>query len=116
MNALEQLRERMAELTDLASIEMLASWDQLVMMPAAGVGARAQQLGVLARLAHERATAAEIGEWLQEIDGQALDEIDRDIVRLARRDWERARRVPEALAAELARASAAGQESWRVAR
>src|SRR5262249_33733511 len=34
----------------------------------------------------------------------------------ARRDWERARRVPDDLAAELARASADGQESWRLAR
>ncbi len=121
MSALEQLRERMAELADLASIEMLAGWDQLVMMPSAGAEARAQQLGVLARLTHERATAAEIGVWLDAIDaaarnGEALAELDRDVVRLARRDWERARRVPEELAAELARASAAGQESWRAAR
>ncbi len=121
MNALGQLRGRMAELTDLASLEMLAGWDQLVMMPPDGAQARAQQLGVLARLTHERATAAEIGGWLEEIDalasaGEALDELDGDIARLARRDWERARRVPEELAAELAEASAAGQESWRVAR
>jgi carboxypeptidase Taq len=121
MNALEQLRGRMAELNDLASLEMLAGWDQLVMMPAEGARARAQQLGVLARLTHERATAPEIGSWLEEIDGLAgagetLEEIDGDIARLARRDWERAQRVPEELVAELAEASAAGQESWRVAR
>jgi carboxypeptidase Taq len=121
MDALEQLRGRMAELNDLGSLEMLAGWDQLVMMPAEGARARAHQLGVLARLTHERATAPEIGSWLEEIDGLAgagetLGEIDGDIARLARRDWERARRVPEELAAELAEASAAGQESWRVAR
>ena len=111
----------MAELADLGSLEMLASWDQQVMMPVEGAVARAQQLGVLARITHERATAAEIGDWLEEIAaalraGEQLEEIDRDIVRIARRDWERARRVPEELAAELAQASAAGQESWRVAR
>jgi carboxypeptidase Taq len=37
-------------------------------------------------------------------------------VRVARRDWERARRVPAELAVELARASAEGQEAWRLAR
>ena len=127
MSAIESLRGRMAELADLAAIEMLANWDQLVMMPAEGAGARAQQLGTIALLTHERATSAEIGEWLQEIDaaldipgghaaGAVLDELDRDVVRLARRDWERARRVPDALAAELAQASAAGHESWRAAR
>jgi len=116
VDALEQLRSRMAELADLASVEMLLHWDQLVTMPVQGAAGRAQQLGALARLTHERATAAEIGDWLGELDGAVLDELDRDVVRLARRDWERARRVPDELAAELARASTAGQESWRVAR
>jgi carboxypeptidase Taq len=113
---MEKLRGRLAELADLASIEMLVGWDQLVMMPAEGAGSRAQQLGVLARIIHERATAEEVGGWLDELDGAALDELDRDIVRLARRDWERARRVPGELAAELASASTEGQESWRAAR
>jgi carboxypeptidase Taq len=70
----------------------------------------------MARLSHERATADEIGAWLEELDEAALDELDRDIVRLARRDWERARRIPRELAADLARASVEGQESWRLAR
>jgi carboxypeptidase Taq len=114
--ALENLRARIAELADLGSLEMLASWDQLVMMPQEGAVARAQQHGTLARLAHERGTAQEIGGWLAELDGEALDELDRDLVRLARRDWGRARRVPEELAVALASASTEGQETWRIAR
>ena len=97
-------------------MEMLAAWDQLVMMPSEGAPARAQQLGTLARLTHERATAEELGGWLAELEGQQLEQLDADIVRVARRDWERARRVPTELAVELAEASAAGQESWRRAR
>src|SRR5271165_6194682 len=104
MTALEKLRERMAELVDLASVEMLLHWDQLVMMPAEGAIARAQQLGALARLTHDRATAEEIGGWLTELEGVELDDLDRDIVRIAHRDWRRARRVSEELAVELARA------------
>jgi carboxypeptidase Taq len=116
VRALEELRGRLSELADLASVEMLLRWDQLVMMPAEGAEARALQLAAMARLSHERATADEIGAWLQQLDEAALDELDRDIVRLARRDWERARRIPSELAAELARASVEGQESWRLAR
>jgi carboxypeptidase Taq len=112
----EQLRDRLAELTDLTSVGMLLEWDQLVMMPSAGADARAHQLGTLARLTHERSTAAEIGSWLDELEAMQLDELDSDIVRLARRDWERARRVPEDLAVELAQASTEGQEIWQQAR
>ena len=113
---MEKLRRRLAELVDLASLEMLASWDQLVMMPGEGAAGRGHVLGTLARITHERATAEEIGEWLASLDAQELEEVDRDIVRLARRDWERARRVPSDLAAELSEAHADGQEAWRVAR
>lgn len=95
---------------------MLLDWDQLVMMPAQGAEGRAQQLATLARLTHERATSAEIGEWLDQLDGEQFDEVDGDIARLARRDWERARRVPDELAAERASASTEGQESWQRAR
>jgi carboxypeptidase Taq len=114
--ALLRLRERLAELSDLGGLDMLATWDQMVMMPGEGAGARANQLGTLARIVHERATAAEIGDWLAALEDAELDGLDRDVVRLARRDWERARRVPAELAEERSRAHVAGQESWRLAR
>src|SRR5436305_1984316 len=116
MSGLASLRERLAELADLAALEMLATWDQLVMMPTAGAPARAHALGTLARLAHERATSEEIGRWLEEAEGAELDDVERDVVRVARRDWERARRVPRELAAERARANADGQQIWQRAR
>ena len=116
MKALKNLKERLAELADLSAVQMLAGWDQLVMMPAHAGPARAEQLGTLARITHERATSDDIGEWLAELDGGELSELDQDIVRLARRDWERARVVPEELAVELARAGADGHETWQRAR
>jgi carboxypeptidase Taq len=116
MQALENLRDRMAELADLSAVEMLAVWDQLVTMPGEGAPARAHQLGTLARLTHERATSEEVGRWLSELDAATLEELDADVARIARRDWERARRIPTELAVERAQAAAQGQESWRVAR
>jgi carboxypeptidase Taq len=88
------------------------------MMPPGGSPSRAHQMATLERLAHERGTADEIGGWLQELeDGAAeLSELDRDLVRLARRDWSRYRRVPTDLAAELAQAGGEGQDVWQVAR
>jgi carboxypeptidase Taq len=107
----------MAELYDLGALSMLAEWDQQVMMPADGAPGRAEQLGTLARLTHERAIDERIGVLLEELDATGgLDELDRDVVRIARRDWERARRVPTELAVEIARASADGHERWRRAR
>jgi len=116
VRTIEKLRGRLGELCDLAALEMLASWDQLVMMPEQGAPARGRQLGTLARVAHERAIAPEIGAWLEELGERELDPLDADIVRLARRDWQRARRVPPELTAERSQAQVEGQERWRVAR
>jgi carboxypeptidase Taq len=94
----------------------LAAWDARTMMPALGGPARAQQTATLERLMHERGTADELGEWIEAAEGLELGALDRDIVRIARRDWERVRRVPADLAAELAQAGAEGQDVWQAAR
>ena len=86
------------------------------MMPPAGAPGRALQAATLERLTHERATADELGGWLDELQDVELDDLERDLVRVARRDWDRARRVPADLAAELAQASAEGQAVWQTAR
>jgi carboxypeptidase Taq len=116
VDALEKLRGRLAELDDLSALERLASWDQLVMMPSDGAAGRANQLSTLARLAHERATGEEIDGWLADLERADLDALDGDIVRIARRDYKRAREVPAELAAAMSQAHAEGQESWRLAR
>ena len=113
---MKALRDRLAELVDLEGLDMLATWDQLVMMPSDGAPNRAHQLGTLARVRHERATATEIGAWLDQLEERDLEGIDRDIVRLARRDWERAGRVPTALAAQRSSAHAEAQQCWQRAR
>ena len=109
VSAIEKLRARIAELSDLDAVHSLLVWDQRVMMPPEGAAGTRAAAGTLARIAHKRGTAEEIGSWLAELDGIPLDELNHDIVRIARRDWERARRVPEDLAGELARAHAEGR-------
>jgi carboxypeptidase Taq len=117
MSALEFLRERLAELADLSSLGRLAAWDQRTMMPPAGAASRAQQLGALERLLHLRATGGDVGAWLEEIEADGdLGDVDRDVVRLARRDWERRRRIPADLAAARVKAAAEGQAVWQDAR
>ena len=88
------------------------------MMPPGGAPARAQQLATLERLSHDARPTTSSARWLEELEGgdDGSASSTRDLVRIARRDWERARRVPRELAAELAQAARRGQDAWQTAR
>jgi carboxypeptidase Taq len=116
------LRERLAELEDLQSAGALLSWDQQVMMPPRGAPQRANALATIERVAHEQFIAAETGRLLEAaetaIAGERIDPDSDDarLVRLVTRRWAKARRVPSALAAEIAKAGSVGQDAWVAAR
>ncbi len=117
---LAALRVRMAELSDLHAIGGLLFWDQQTMMPPAGAEARAEHGATLVRVIHARETDPTLGTQLDALELWAADEDpDSDDVRLiwwARRDYEKAVRVPADLAAEMSRARALGQQAWLKAR
>src|SRR5437762_1770252 len=66
-DALEQLKERLAEVTDLGKVARLLAWDQQTMMPPAGTAHRADQFSTLLRISHERFTDSEVGRLLEEL-------------------------------------------------
>jgi len=117
---IEQLRTWMAELHDLRAAALVLDWDQHTMMPRRGAEYRAAALSTLERVRHERFTSSRTGELIdaaqQALDGAGPDSDDARLVSVTRRRWEKARRVPTYLAAEMAHASSIGQEVWINAR
>jgi carboxypeptidase Taq len=115
-----ELKRRLAELTDLDAITGLLGWDQQTMMPPGGAAVRAEQIATVTRLGHERFTSDEIGRLLDALAGDEAglppDSDEACLIRVTRRDWEKARRVPTELAAELAHAAASGYAAWLQAR
>ncbi len=115
-----ELAGRLAEITDLRNAAGVLGWDQQTMMPPRGAAGRAEALGTLERITHERFIDPEIGRLL-EAEGERLNGDDPDsdqarLVSVVRRRWEKSRRVPSELAAELAKAGSIGQEAWVSAR
>jgi carboxypeptidase Taq len=108
---LDRLKAILAELMDLRGAESLLDWDSRVSMPPAGAEARAHVLATLSRLTHERLVSDELALTLEEI-GDVDDEDDSALIRITRREVERARRVPGELAAELAHAGGVGVAAW----
>jgi carboxypeptidase Taq len=113
---LEQLKERLAQVTDLSKVARLLSWDQQTVMPPAGTGHRADQTATVQRLAHERFTDPEVGRLLDELqpveESLDPDSDDAALIRLTRRDYEKAVNVPASLRASMARAAAEARPVW----
>ncbi|HTD47167.1 MAG TPA: carboxypeptidase M32 [bacterium] len=120
MNDLTRLRAHLATIADLHSATALLRWDQETYMPPGGAGIRAQQLATLSRLAHERFTSPLTGSLLEETE-PLLSRLDSDsddaaLLRVTRRDFDRARKLPAEFVEERARAASESIDAWRTAR
>jgi len=121
---MQALKTRLGTIADLDGAAELAGWDQQTKMPPNGGQARADVLGTLASLRHATFTDDETGRLLEsaaaELDGAVggrdPDSDDARLIEVTRRRWEKSRRVPTELEAEIARASSEGQEAWVAAR
>ena len=117
---LAELKVRLAEIEDLYSAGAVLGWDQATYMPPGGAPARGRQTALLARLAHERSADPALGHLLDALTpyGESLpyDSDDAALIRVARRAFEKAVRVPPALVAEFNEHGAASYQAWTVAR
>jgi carboxypeptidase Taq len=113
---LEQLEARLAEVTDLSKAGTLLFWDQRVMMPPGGSGARAEALATLSSLTQERFVAPDIGQLLEDLSvvEESSDYVsyEASLIRVTRRDYEKATRVPPELVGEMSRAAALALAAW----
>ncbi|HEY4825942.1 MAG TPA: carboxypeptidase M32 [Solirubrobacteraceae bacterium] len=119
-DAFEELGDRMGELADLRNVSQLLDWDQQTMMPPRGALGRAEAAATIHRISHDMFVSADTGRLIEaaaaELDGAEPDSDRASVVRLSRRRWDKARRVPTRLAADMARAASVGQQAWIAAR
>lgn len=118
--ALAELKTRLREISDLRAAGAVLDWDQATYMPQGGAEARGRQAALLSRLAHERRISAEIGRLLDGLAkyGESLphDHDDACLIRVARRRYEKAIKVPAEYVARASAHSAASYDAWTRAR
>jgi len=83
-------------------------------MPRAGAAARADVASTVTRLAHGRFVSDDVGKLLADLDaaGHDPDSVEGALIRITRREWERARRIPSELVGEMVQASGVGVAAW----
>ncbi len=117
---LNELKRRVGEIYDLQKATALLNWDLQTYMPPGGANGRSYQVATLSRLAHDKFVVDEIGRLLDDLDvelkGRPYEDEAVSLVRITRRDYDRARRVPGELVAETAQATGLAMPAWADAR
>ena len=115
-SAYDELLARLRTVRDLSGAASVLMWDQMTYMPPGGASARGQQLGTLQRLSHELFTEERMGALLGELEASSAFGDDDGLVRLVRRQYDRAVRVPSSFAAEISAHTTESYEAWTQAR
>jgi carboxypeptidase Taq len=117
---LAELKHRLLEIDDLVAAGAVLGWDQATYMPQGGASARARQGATLSRLAHEKLTDPAVGKLLDDLasygSGLSYDSDDASLLRIARRDFEKAVKLSPSYVARASAAGSASYDAWTRAR
>jgi carboxypeptidase Taq len=117
---ISELKRRLLEISDLNCAGAVLGWDQATYMPKGGAAARARQGATLSRLAHEKFTDPEIGKLLDGLatyaDSLPSASNDAALIRVVRRDYEKATKVPAEFVARWSEHGSTSYDAWTRAR
>ncbi len=100
----------------LSAIAGRLGWDQETMMPKGAAPQRSQEMAALEAVLHARRTDPRVADGLAALENADLDSTARAQLRHIRRSFDRASKVPAALATEIARVTSEAQGIWADAR
>src|ERR1700678_2366798 len=117
---LAEFKRRLLEISDLNFSNAVLGWDQATYMPPGGAEARGRQSAMLSKLAHEQSVDPALGKLLDDLEPHAkrlpYDSDDASLIRVARRDFEKAIRVPSDYVERASAHSSASYVAWTKAR
>ena len=117
---LQELKTRLTEINDIDSAAFLLYWDQATYMPPGGAAARGRQLATLRQISHTKFTDPAIGQLLEDLrpyeDSLPYDSDEASLIRITRRNYDRAIKVPAQFMAKMSRHRAESYGVWAKAR
>lgn len=114
MTAYDDLMAFQRETGALAQVAGRLGWDQETVMPRGAAEQRAEEMAAMEGVLHARRTDPRIAEWLAA--AVPADAVAAAQLRLIRRSYDRAVKVPARLAQEIARVTSMAQGIWAEAR
>ncbi len=118
--AYDALKTRLGEIQSIGMAGAVLGWDQRVFMPPKGAEARARQSSILAKIGHDLFIGNETRDLLAAAEAEQSefpdDSDERAMLRVARRDFDKATKVPTSLIVEMTEVSTLAEEIWTKAR
>jgi carboxypeptidase Taq len=113
---LSKLKVLLGEVHDLEKAAALLNWDMQTYMPRGGTSARSHASATLSRLAHDKFTADEIGRLIEDLEASTwslpYEDDTVSLLRVTRREYDRARRMPGELVQDLAQTQGLAMPAW----
>jgi carboxypeptidase Taq len=117
---LQELKNRLAEISDISRAAAVLDWDQQTYMPPGGAENRGYQLATLQQIAHTKFASDEIGRLLDDVQPYTSqldpDSFDARLVKVTRRNYDKEIKVSTDWVREFALVTTAAHEAWAKAR
>ncbi len=117
---LAQLKAQVTQIYDINAAVSVLYWDQATYMPPAGAEARGRQMALLREMAHQKLTDPQLGQLLEDLRPEEktvpYDSPEGSLIRMARRNYQRAVQVPSEFVARFSRHRTDCYEAWAKAR
>ena len=116
----DELIKRLREVTLLSSCASVLGWDERTYMPRDGAKHRADQLGLLSGMAHEKFTDPKTGDLLSELEQSDLIKDENSVeavnIRETRHEYDKHVKLSRELVEELTKTTTLAQGEWVIAR
>jgi carboxypeptidase Taq len=114
--ALNELKEKLRWISHFNSALSLLHWDMETHMPKKGGKWRAEIIGTLSEFVQRESTSEETGKLIYESEKEAKSDIDKALVRVAKKEYEKFKKVPSELWGKFAFETAKAQRIWEEAK
>ena len=116
MKKIEELKNEFRKIARYNHAIALIGWDLETGAPKKSVEKRAEVLGELSSYAFELSVSEKIGELIKETEKEELNEDDKALIRIVKKEYEKSKKIPSELMRKFSITTSNAQAAWEKAR
>ncbi|SHE59967.1 carboxypeptidase Taq [Marinitoga hydrogenitolerans DSM 16785] len=114
--SIKKLKEKYLLISKYNTAATLLEWDFETHMPKKAAEKRAEVIGEISSKAFEISISDEMGELLENADKEELNEVEKAIIKVGKKEYEKFKKIPKELFKEMNISSSKAQSAWEEAK